>query len=110
MGASKSEQFSDHHNEIASLMKALAHPARIAIVEYLLNQPSCICGDLVNELPLSQPTISQHLKELKSAGLIQGSVEGTSICYCLNQENFARVEGYFKNINLALTAKSSECC
>ena len=76
MGASKAEFFTEKQNHVAEVMKALGHPARIAILEFLLKTDSCICGDIVNELPLAQPTISQHLKELKNAGLIKGSVEG----------------------------------
>ena len=71
MGASKSESFSVEQNEMATLFKALSHPARIAIVDYLLTVDTCICGDIVNELPLAQPTISQHLKELKNANIIK---------------------------------------
>lgn len=73
MGASKSDFFSEEQNELANLFKAISHPARIAIIQYLLKVNSCICGDIVNELPLAQPTISQHLKELKNAKIIQGT-------------------------------------
>ena len=83
MGATKTDHFTESQNELAVLSKALGHPARIAIMEYLLKVDACICGDIVNELPLSQPTVSQHLKELKNAGLIKGSIEGNSICYCI---------------------------
>lgn len=74
MGASKTDHFTDKQNEIATLAKALAHPARVAIIDYLLKVNTCICGDIVNELPLAQPTVSQHLKELKNAGLIKGEI------------------------------------
>jgi DNA-binding transcriptional ArsR family regulator len=107
MGASKSSSFSEKHNELASLFKALSHPARIAIVEYLLSVDTCICGDIVNELPLAQPTISQHLKELKNANIIKGSVEGTAICYCINSETMVKIEGYFSLISRTLKNK---CC
>lgn len=107
MGASKSDSFSVEHNEVAGLFKALSHPARIAIVEYLLSVDSCICGDIVNELPLAQPTISQHLKELKNANIIKGNIEGTAICYCLNPETMLRIEHYFGVIRQKLNAK---CC
>lgn len=107
MGASKSDSFSAKHNEVAVLFKALSHPARVAIVEYLLSVDSCICGDIVNELPLAQPTISQHLKELKNANIIKGSIEGTAICYCLNPETMAKLEGYFALISQKLKLK---CC
>jgi DNA-binding transcriptional ArsR family regulator len=83
MGLTKSEIFTDKQNKLAGMMKALAHPARIAIIQHLIKTNACICGDLVDELGLAQPTISQHLKELKNAGLIQGTIEGTSVCYCI---------------------------
>lgn len=107
MGASKSESFSSEHNEMASLFKALSHPARIAIVDYLLKVDTCICGDIVNELPLAQPTISQHLKELKNANIIKGTIEGTAICYCLNPETIDKIENYFGVIGHKLKNK---CC
>ena len=83
MGLTKSEIFTDRQNKLAGMMKALAHPARIAIIQHLIKANACICGDLVGELGLAQPTISQHLKELKNAGLIQGTIEGVSVCYCI---------------------------
>ncbi len=86
MGITKSEIFTEKQNKMAVMLKALAHPARIAIIEYLVNSQSCICGDLVEELGLAQATISQHLKELKNTGLIKGTVEGTSICYCIDDK------------------------
>ena len=107
MGVSKSESFSVAQNNIANVFKALSHPARIAIVEYLLSVESCICGDIVNELPLAQPTISQHLKELKNAKIIQGTIEGTAICYCLNPETIEMIENYFGSISKELKNK---CC
>lgn len=107
MGASKSEFFSEQQNEMASLFKAISHPARVAIIEYLLKVDSCICGDIVNELPLAQPTVSQHLKELKNAGIIKGNIEGTAICYCLNPETMKKLENYFSGISSELKTK---CC
>lgn len=92
MGLSKSEIFTSRQNELATLAKALAHPARIAILEKLLKINACVCGDLVLEVGLAQATVSQHLKELKNAGLIQGTVEGTSICYCINQKSWKEAE------------------
>ncbi|MET3022430.1 ArsR/SmtB family transcription factor, partial [Flavobacterium hydatis] len=91
MGATKTDFFTDNQNELAILAKALGHPARIAIIEYLLKVNACICGDIVNELPLSQPTVSQHLKELKNAGLIKGNIEGNAICYCINELGFEKI-------------------
>ncbi|MEY3240897.1 MAG: hypothetical protein RIR11_2335 [Bacteroidota bacterium] len=90
MGATKTEHFTDSQNELAVFAKALGHPARVAIIEFLLKTDKCICGDIVNELPLSQPTVSQHLRELKDAGLIQGNIEGNAICYCINPEPFTK--------------------
>ncbi|MFZ4545733.1 MAG: ArsR/SmtB family transcription factor [Saprospiraceae bacterium] len=110
MGASKSDQFSSAHNEIAAIAKALAHPARIAILEYLLSVPSCICGDIVNKLPLAQPTISQHLKEMKNAGLITGTVEGAAICYCVDEKNIRKLKTYFSDITDKFNSITNKCC
>ncbi|MGE0588455.1 MAG: ArsR/SmtB family transcription factor [Cyclobacteriaceae bacterium] len=84
MGLTKTQEFTKKQNDLAALAKALGHPARIAILQFLANQKSCMCGDIVEELPLSQSTVSQHLKELKNAGLIKGNIEGPSICYCID--------------------------
>jgi DNA-binding transcriptional ArsR family regulator len=108
MGATKTEHFTDKQNQIATIAKALGHPARIAIIEYLLKVNECICGDIVNELPLAQPTVSQHLKELKNAGLIKGNIEGNAICYCINEETFDVLKAYFSNI-IAVTI-DQKCC
>ena len=91
MGATKTQHFTDEQNEIATLLKALAHPARVAIIEYLLSVDTCICNDIVAEINLAQPTVSQHLKELKNAGIIQGEIEGKSICYCVNPETLKKL-------------------
>ncbi len=107
MGASKSDSFSEDHNKFASLFKALSHPARIAIIEYLLTVDTCICGNIVDELPLAQPTVSQHLSALKNAGIIKGNIEGTAICYCLNAETFDKIESYFLLFSNKLKSK---CC
>ncbi len=84
MGLTKTEIFTEEQNNLALKLKAMAHPARIAILQQIINANACICGDLVDELGLAQPTISQHLKELKNAGLIKGTIEGVSVCYCIN--------------------------
>lgn len=110
MGASKSDHFTDKQNSIANMAKAIGHPARVAIIEYLLKVESCICGDIVNELPLAQPTISQHLKELKTAGIIKGSIEGNSICYCLNEKAIEKLQTYFGNISGKLEKSKATCC
>ncbi|HRO76522.1 MAG TPA: metalloregulator ArsR/SmtB family transcription factor [Crocinitomicaceae bacterium] len=108
MGATKTEHFTDKQNAIATLAKALGHPARIAIIEFLLKTDSCICGDIVNELPLAQPTVSQHLKELKNAGLIKGNIEGNAICYCIDEKAFNNLNKYFSNI--IIKATNQKCC
>ncbi|RMF66843.1 MAG: ArsR family transcriptional regulator [Calditrichaeota bacterium] len=90
MGLTKKDAFSREQNQIAEFAKALAHPARIAILQHLLRRETCICGDLVNALPLSQSTISQHLKELKRIGIITGEVEGPRVCYCIDRKNWAK--------------------
>ena len=86
MGITKSEIFTVQQNQLAQFAKAFSHPARVAILQYLFKTESCVCGSLVDEIGLAQATISQHLKELKNLGLIQGTVEGTSVCYCINAE------------------------
>jgi len=108
MGASKTEHFTAHQNQIATIAKALGHPARIAIIEYLLSVDTCICGDIVNELPLAQPTVSQHLKELKNAGLIKGSIDGNAICYCIDENTFDILKNYFSMI--VTTVTKQKCC
>ena len=109
MGATKTEYFTSKQNSIAILIKALAHPARIAILEYLMKVNSCICGDIVNELPLAQPTVSQHLRELKNAGIIKGNIEGNAICYCIDEKAIDRLQKYFTNISIKLE-KRNNCC
>lgn len=88
MGLAKTEIFTQQQNQIATFAKAFGHPARVAIIAHLFKQNSCVCGDLVNEIGLAQATISQHLKELKMLGLIQGDISGTSVCYCINPERW----------------------
>jgi ArsR family transcriptional regulator, arsenate/arsenite/antimonite-responsive transcriptional repressor len=109
MGISKKEAFSASQNELAVFAKALGHPARVAILEFLLKSDKCICGDIVNELPLAQPTVSQHLRELKEAGLIKGNIEGTAICYCIDEANFNRMQAYLQGFSQQLSAKKSTC-
>ncbi|OCB70251.1 ArsR/SmtB family transcription factor [Flavobacterium crassostreae] len=109
MGITKTQHFSAAQNELAILAKAIGHPARVAILQHLIKVNSCICGDLVNELPLAQPTISQHLKELKNAGLIKGNIEGNAICYCLNEAGFEKIKTFFENINTHFTTQNT-CC
>ena len=88
MGVTKSYEFTAKENRLAKYAKALAHPARIAILKLLASKRTCICGDIVDELPLSQSTVSQHLKELKEAGLIKGEIEGVKVCYCIDEKEW----------------------
>lgn len=110
MGATKTEHFTEKQNQIATLAKAIGHPARVAIIEYLMSVNTCICGDIVNILPLAQPTVSQHLKELKNAGLIKGNVEGTSICYCIDENAMKILQNYFVAVSINLEKTKSNCC
>lgn len=110
MGVTKTENFTERQNQLSGLLKALAHPARVAIIEHLMKVNTCICGDLVQELALAQPTISQHLKELKQAGIIQGTVEGPSVCYCLKPDAFEAIAGFLQEISYAINQQKSNCC
>jgi predicted transcriptional regulator len=109
MGLTKTEIFTDEQNKLASLLKAMAHPARIAILQQILKANACICGNLAEELGLAQPTISQHLKELKTVGLIKGTIEGVSVCYCINpivwNELKEQMSGFFAGYEL-----NNNCC
>lgn len=108
MGTTKSELFTKKQNDIAVMAKAIAHPARIAILQYLAKANACICGDIVEELGLAQATISQHLKELKNVGLIQGSVEGTSVCYCIDPKTWKHYQEVFSVFFSDLN--NTKCC
>jgi DNA-binding transcriptional ArsR family regulator len=94
MATAKVEEFTLKDNKIAQYAKALAHPARVAILQLLIKKQSCICGAIVDELPLSQSTVSQHLKELKDAGLIKGDIDGKKMCYCINEEEWENAKAY----------------
>ena len=109
MGLTKSEIFTAEQNQLAVMLKALAHPARIAILQQIINANACICGDLSTELGLAQPTISQHLKELKNAGLIQGTIEGASVCYCINPGKWLELK---EQLSLFLNSAelNNNCC
>ena len=109
MGASKTDLFTQEQNDLAALAKAVAHPARIAILQYLAKTNACVCGEIVGEIGLAQPTVSQHLKELKAVGLIQGTIEGTSVCYCINPETWKRCKTLFASFFAAERLKTS-CC
>ena len=109
MGLTKTEIFSTEQNQLATLLKALAHPARIAILQRILASSTCICGDLVEEFGLAQATISQHLKELKNAGIIQGTIEGVSVCYCINPVTWKLIETQMGAF-LGAYKQEANCC
>lgn len=109
MGLTKSEIFTSKQNKLALLFKALAHPARIAIIQQLLKMDTCFCGDLVSELGLAQSTISQHLHELKKAGLIKGKVEGVSVCYCIDEKTWNNVKSEVESLFISRSVKN-KCC
>ncbi|WP_156305482.1 ArsR/SmtB family transcription factor [Sphingobacterium endophyticum] len=109
MGVTKTELYKDEQNKLASRLKVLGHPARIAILQYIINQKACICNDLVEELGLAQATISQHLKELKAIGIIQGSIEGKSVCYCIEEQIWKQFQTEF-NAFFNQDVKIKQCC
>ncbi len=110
MGITKTEEFTLKDNRIARYAKALAHPARVAILQILVQRQTCICGDLVDELPLSQSTISQHLKELKNAGLIDGNIDGPRSCYCINWKAFDKFNEEFSFLFNKLKVQNEKAC
>ena len=108
MGLTKTAEFSKVHNDLAIIAKALGHPARIAIIQFLIKSKSCYCGDIVDELPLSQSTVSQHLSELKKAGLIKGDIDGPSVCYCIDEKGWARARKAVGNLFNSFVEQ--DCC
>ena len=109
MGVTKSEIFTDYQNKIALAARVLGHPARIAILQHLFRTDSCVCGDLVGVIGLAQPTISQHLKELKNLGIIRGNIEGTRVCYCIDNQKWNELKDLFAGF-LDQTASDNSCC
>lgn len=107
MGTTKTANYSVSDLRIAAFAKALAHPARVAILNLLIRKRACMCGDIVDELPLAQSTVSQHLRELKDAGLIQGNIDGPSVCYCVNDAALAEMVSMFTDV--ANEAASASC-
>ena len=103
------EKYSAEQRQIALYAKAFAHPARVAILQYLFKIETCICGDIVEEIGLAQSTISQHLKELKKIGLIQGTIEGTSVCYCIDVENWKKMKQAMERF-LSQDLLENKCC
>lgn len=110
MGITKSDIFTEEQNQMAAYAKVLGHPARIAILQELIERKTCVCGELVTEIGLAQATISQHLKELKQANIIQGAVEGTSVCYCINKEKWNELKKVFGNLFGSLKKGKFKCC
>jgi DNA-binding transcriptional ArsR family regulator len=108
MGITKSHIFTSKDNKLARYAKALGHPARISILKLLIRKQACICGDIVDELPLSQSTVSQHLKELKDAGLIKGDIDGAKVCYCIDENEWRIAK---KHLNEVFDSyKGNTCC
>jgi DNA-binding transcriptional ArsR family regulator len=110
MGTSKTETYSSKEIAVAKYAKALSHPARIAILHVLIKKQTCICGDIVDELPLSQSTVSQHLKELKAAGLIKGDIEGTSVCYCIDEAAWKKASAQLAGFMELFKGNKPKCC
>lgn len=109
MGLTKTEIFTDSQNRLAELAKAFAHPARVAILQLLAERNTCVCGDLVDELPLAQATVSQHLKELKRIGIIKGDIVPPRICYCINEPVWNEARQLFGAVFDQITQKEN-CC
>ncbi len=110
MGVSRTEMFTEEQNKISLIAKVFGHPARVAILQHLFKINTCVCGDLVSEIGLAQPTISQHLKELKQLGLIKGSVEGTSVCYCIDKENWTEMKVLISDFLNQDLNQAFDCC
>jgi DNA-binding transcriptional ArsR family regulator len=110
MGSTKSEEFSVKDNRIATYAKAMAHPARVAILRLLIQRQACVCGDIVEELPLSQSTVSQHLKELKEAGLIKGDIEGARVCYCIDDQEMNAAKTAILGLFTSYEVQKNKCC
>lgn len=109
VGTTKTDLFTKQQNEIAAMAKAIGHPARIAILQYLVKTNACVCGDIVDEIGLAQATVSQHLKELKTAGIIQGNIEGVSVCYCINPKVWKQYKELFNSFFKEVMV-SDNCC
>jgi predicted transcriptional regulator len=110
MGVTKTNLFTGEQNTLAEQAKAFSHPARVAIIQHLLKVQTCINSDLVEELGLAQPTISQHLKELKAIGIIHGNIEGAKICYCINPTVWKELQNKFDHLFKAFKPEGSDCC
>ena len=109
MGLTKTEMFTDEQNKIALFAKVFGHPARVSILQHLFKTDNCVCGDLVNEIGLAQPTISQHLKELKAVGIIKGDIAGVKTCYCIDGKVWIELEAVFKSL-IGSYSEKNNCC
>lgn len=110
MGLTKTEIFTAEQNHLATMLKAIAHPARIAILQQIIAANACICGQLADQLGLAQPTISQHLKELKNAGIIQGTIEGVTVCYCIEPVAWKALQEHISGFFSSYSIPSGSCC
>ena len=110
MGITKTDIYSEEQVELAQMIKVLGHPARIAILQSIIRADKCICGELVTEIGLAQSTISQHLNELKSIGIIQGTIEGTSMCYCINTEKWTKLSNQIQALFQSVECNENGCC
>ena len=110
MGLTKSDRFTKEQNELAELAKVLGHPARIAILQFLSKQSNCVCRSIVDEVGLAQATVSQHLKALKSVGIITGSIEGASVCYCIAPQKWNEMKALLTDFLLQNSCSEDGCC
>lgn len=110
MGATKNIDYTLQEIALAKFAKAISHPARVAIINLLLKKQACVCGDIVDELPLSQSTVSQHLKALKEVGLIKGDIEGASVCYCIDEKVWNSVKQQLNQLFEKLNVNNIRCC
>ena len=110
MGVTKTDLFSDTQNELATAAKAFSHPARVAIIQHILEADACINGDLVQELGLAQATISQHLRELKDIGIVKGTIEGSKVNYCINSERWEEIKNQFNDLFSKFPVSPDQCC
>ena len=110
MGASKTTEYTNKEIELAKYAKAISHPARIAILNFLIKKQSCVCGDIVDELPIAQSTVSQHLKELKASGLIKGNIDGVSVCYCIDEKEWKKASQSIGLLFEKFITNNSKCC
>lgn len=108
MGITRTDLYTDEQNRIATIAKVIGHPARVAILQHLIKKQSCICGEIVDEIGLSQPTISQHLRELKAIGLIVGNIDGTKVCYCIDPKVYGDIKTTFETL-FGKQLKASSC-